>query len=245
MFTQCPHCLTLYEPRAGQLAAGRGQLRCGVCERVFDALEYLTDEPILVRAPAVAAADDAPRIIPQEIPQQGELFTGVSMPPGFARGRGTGLGASPRWWAAAMLLGLALLSQIVLAQRNELARDPGWRPWLSRACERLGCSLAPWHAPERVDLAARDVRPHPSVDGALLITATLRNTSPFPLSWPVMELTLLDLSGKRIAMRRFRPAEYLGGAPRSPALAPGQAATATLEVADPGKQTIAFAFEFL
>jgi|SRR5690606_24130548 len=245
MFTQCPHCLTLYEPRAAQLAQGRGQLRCGVCERVFDALEYLTDEPIMARAAAVAAAEEAPRIIPEEIPAQGELFEGVSVPPGFTRGTAGGHGGALRWWTAAMLLGLLLLSQIVLAQRNELARDPGWRPWLTRACERLGCTLTPWQAPERVQLAARDVRPHPSVDGALLITATLRNDSPFPLSWPVLELTLLDLSGERMALRRFRPAEYLGGAPREAALAPGQSATATLEVADPGKQAIAFAFEFL
>lgn len=245
MFTQCPHCLTLYEPRSAQLAQGRGQLRCGVCERVFDALEYLTDDPTVARADAVAASDDAPRIIPEEIPAQGELFGGVSVPPGFARGERRGPPTGLGWWGAAMLLGLLLLSQIVLAQRNELARDPGWRPWLARLCGQLGCTLTPWQAPERVQLAARDVRPHPSVDGALLITATLRNDSSFPLSWPVMELSLLDLSGQVIALRRFRPLEYLGGAPASPALAPGQSASATLEVADPGKQTIAFAFDFL
>lgn len=245
MFTQCPHCLTLYEPRAAQLAQGRGQLRCGVCEREFDALEFLTDEPIHVRADRVPEAEHAPRIIPEEIPQQGELFHGVSVPPAFARG-GLRPGRNPlRWWTAAMLLGVALLGQIVLAQRNELARDPGWRPWLARACERLGCTLSPWRAPERVELTARDVRPHPSVDGALLITATLRNESSFPLAWPVLELALLDLSGEPVALRRFRPAEYLGGAPRASSLAPGQSATATLEVADPGKQAIAFAFDFL
>ena len=137
-----------------------------------------------------------------------------------------------------------MLAQIALAQRDQLAADPGWRPWLARLCERVGCALQPLHAPERIELSARDVRPHPSVDGALLITATLRNDSAFPVAWPVMELTLQDLSGERVAMRRFRAAEYLGAAPRNDALAAGQSATATLEVADPGKGAIAFAFEF-
>lgn len=246
MFTQCPHCLTLYEPRAAQLAQGRGQLRCGVCERAFDALEFLSDEPIYARGVAVAPSDEAPRIIPEEIPEQGELFQGMATLPAFARGAARSVtGVGGRWWTAAVLLGLLLATQMVLAQRNQLAADPGWQPWLTRLCARIGCTLAPWDAPSQVQLTARDVRPHPSVDGAMLITATLRNGSAFPVAWPVMELTLLDLAGKRVALRRFRPPEYLGGAPRAEALAPGQSATATLEVADPGKQAIAFAFEFL
>lgn len=245
MFTQCPHCLTLYEPRAAQLAEGRGQLRCGVCERPFDALEFLSDEPIYARSAGVPLGGEAPRIIPEEIPEQGELFRGVSTLPGFARRGMRGMATGTRWWMAAGALGLLLMAQIVLAQREQLAADPGWRPWLARLCERVGCTLQPMHAPERIELTARDVRPHPSVDGALLISATLRNDSAFPVAWPVMELTLQELSGERVALRRFRAAEYLGGAPRSDALASGQSATATLEVADPGKDAIAFAFEFL
>jgi predicted Zn finger-like uncharacterized protein len=246
MFTQCPHCLTLYEPRAAQLAEGRGQLRCGVCERAFDALEFLSDEPIYARGVGVPLGAEAPRIIPEEIPEQGELFHGVATLPGFARGAARGIAAAGSgWWAAAIVLGVLLLAQIAVAQRNQLAADPGWRPWLTRLCERTGCSLQPWQSPQQIELTARDVRPHPSVDGALLITATLRNGSVFPVAWPVMELTLLDLSGDRVALRRFRPPEYLGGEPRTDAIAAGQSATATLEVADPGKGAIAFAFEFL
>lgn len=245
VYTQCPHCLTAYEPRAAQLAQGRGLLRCGVCEKEFDALERLSDEPFHHRAAPVLSQGETPRILPEEIPQQGELFSGPRIP-GFARMRlGAPLPASSRWWAAAIALALLLTAQIVLAQRDQLAADPAWRPWLVRACATLGCTLTPWRAPERLVLESRDVRPHPSVPGGLLISASFRNRAPHPLAWPVLELSLLDLDGERIALRRFRVDEYLGAMPRERALAPGQGVTATLEIQDPGRQAIAYAFEFL
>ncbi|HET6603297.1 MAG TPA: zinc-ribbon and DUF3426 domain-containing protein [Xanthomonadaceae bacterium] len=243
MYTQCPHCLTVYEPSAEQLASGRGQLRCGVCERVFDALEYLGDEPVRLRAKAVPHGAAAPRIVPAQIPEQGELFQPVS--PGFARRtRVPAVPASGRWWLAACVLGLLLGAQIVLAQRDELARDPGWRAFLLRACATLGCSLQPWRTPERIQVTARDVRPHPSVPDALLISVSFRNTAPFAQAWPILELTLRDLDGNPVAMRRFRVQEYLGAPPRSESLAAGQSVDATLELADPGKRVIAYAFDF-
>ena len=59
-----------------------------------------------------------------------------------------------------------------------------------------------------------------------------------------MELAILDLDGEPVALRRFRVEEYLGAAPREDALAPGQGVTATIEVQDPGRGAVAYAFEF-
>jgi predicted Zn finger-like uncharacterized protein len=51
MITQCPSCRTHFRVHAQQLAARAGQVRCGKCTRVFDALEYLTEEIAPARAP--------------------------------------------------------------------------------------------------------------------------------------------------------------------------------------------------
>jgi predicted Zn finger-like uncharacterized protein len=51
MITQCPSCRTHFRVNAQQLAARAGQVRCGKCARVFDALEYLTEEIAPARAP--------------------------------------------------------------------------------------------------------------------------------------------------------------------------------------------------
>jgi hypothetical protein len=247
MHTQCPHCLTVFEPTPYHLARGRGRLQCGVCEREFDALERLSAHPIHNAIEPVAAATPPPRIEPEHRPEQGHLFEAVrSESPSFVAPDYSA--QHPRsnrtWWVGSVALGVLLSAQMVLAQRAELSRDPGWRPWLERLCEPLRCDLPSWRDPSALRLTARDVRPHPSVADALMITASFRNDAPWPQAWPVLQIAMSDLDGKPLAMRRFRVEEYLGAAPRDATLAPGQSASATIEVQDPGKQAVAFAFEF-
>lgn len=42
--TACPHCLTVFRLNAELLTAREGQVRCGVCNGIFDAREHLTPE---------------------------------------------------------------------------------------------------------------------------------------------------------------------------------------------------------
>jgi predicted Zn finger-like uncharacterized protein len=51
MITYCPSCHTHFRVRTEQLAARAGQVRCGKCSRVFDALEHLIEEIAPVRPP--------------------------------------------------------------------------------------------------------------------------------------------------------------------------------------------------
>ncbi len=301
MYTQCPHCSTVFPLSPALLAQGRGMLQCGVCGETFDALERLAErpelidatpppsEPVLPRvdAPATATATDIaateptgaqaplwtdapaapapttpiaePEPEPEPLPAQtieqpsepprsarSAAATPTAPPPSFARRRAviTRPRRTALWAGAAMLLLLLLGLQIVLAQRVEFAADARWRPWLVQLCERLGCTLPAWHDPQRLTLVSREIGPHPSVPNALLVTATLRNDAPWPQAWPLFELTLSDLEGQPVGLRRFRADEYLGAPPERPTIAPGQSALARLEIADPGKQAVAFTFDF-
>ena len=149
----------------------------------------------------------------------------------------------PRWLAVAALLVL-LIGQSIHAESEYLAADARWRPWLERACNTLGCTLPAWHDPGAMRLMTRDVRPHPSVSGALLISASFRNDAPWPQQWPHLHLSLSDLNGQTIAQREFAPDQYLGMTARDLAIQPGQTASVALEVRDPGKQAVAFEFDF-
>lgn len=149
----------------------------------------------------------------------------------------------PAWLAvAALLLSLGLLS--LIAERDTLAADARWRPWLERTCETLPCTLSPWREPAAMQLMTRDVRPHPSVPGALLISASFRNQAQWAQPWPQLDLTLSDLNGQPIAQRQFQPDQYLGIGARESLIQPDQTASVTLEVRDPGKQAVAFEFDF-
>jgi predicted Zn finger-like uncharacterized protein len=59
MITHCPSCHTHFRVHAEQLAARAGQVRCGKCARVFDALEYLIEEIPPARAPGSGQGLDA------------------------------------------------------------------------------------------------------------------------------------------------------------------------------------------
>ena len=77
MITHCPSCHTHFRVHAEQLAARAGQVRCGKCNRVFDALEYLIEEIAPARKPSAAhayadmnavtaAAEPVPESAPEE-----------------------------------------------------------------------------------------------------------------------------------------------------------------------------------
>ena len=109
----------------------------------------------------------------------------------------------------------------------------------------MKCRLPPRHDAGALELLSRDIRPHPSVPGALIISASVRNDADFAQAFPVVEITLSDLDETRIAMRRFQPREYVSDARTiAQGLAPGATTALVFEVADPGKNAVAFEFKF-
>jgi hypothetical protein len=242
MQTRCPQCLAVHPLEADRAEGEDGSFHCPACGANFDAYAHLTD--------AEPDADAAEIEAEEPLEEQGELFGPRPRPPppaapSFARAR-IRLRRPPqwRWWLAGLGLLILLLAIYPIADRDRLARDADWRPTLQRVCGTLGCTLQPWHELSAFEVTARDVRLHPSVKGALLVTVTFRNNAVFAQEWPLLELTMSDLNGRDLGMRRFRPQEYLGNATKATLIAPGQSANATLEVVSPGRDAVAFAFEF-
>ena len=147
-------------------------------------------------------------------------------------------------WAVAFALLLLLCLQILVADRDRLAADPDWRPRIETLCATLRCSLPPWREPQAFRVTSREVRPHPTVPGVLLVSASFRNDAAFAQAWPQLELSLTDIDGQSLGLRRFAPSEYLGSAPATQRIAPGQSANLTLEIVDPGKRALAFGIAF-
>jgi predicted Zn finger-like uncharacterized protein len=75
MLTRCPHCQTAFRVTSEQLKLRQGQVRCGECRGVFDALESLADElPAVLTAvpePEPAAAALLPE--PEAEPEAGDV----------------------------------------------------------------------------------------------------------------------------------------------------------------------------
>lgn len=56
MYTRCPHCETHFRVSREQLQVSSGQVRCGRCQRAFDAFATLTSHPSTAPRPAKQGA---------------------------------------------------------------------------------------------------------------------------------------------------------------------------------------------
>jgi predicted Zn finger-like uncharacterized protein len=250
MYTQCPDCLTIYSIAPEALAQARGSVMCSHCTAVFDALRTLIENmPAGARRLAQHASDAAvPELtLPIMRPAAAAAPAPTAMlasTPEFARRHRS----APGWiWKTGIaLLVPLLLVQIAWATRDGLLQNPGTRAWLERGCAILHCRLPLARDMDSLVLISRDVRPHPSVANALIISATLRNDADLTQPFPTVAITLTDLDEQRIAMRRFKPAEYLSDPHMLESGLAAHASTALVfEVTDPGKNAIAYEFEFL
>jgi hypothetical protein len=170
---------------------------------------------------------------------------GERQAPVFTRPPSPGARPPLPWaWIVVPVLLLALLLQIALADRNRLAADRDWRPRIAALCGVFGCSIPPWHEPAALHVTSRDLRPHPTLPGVLVVSATFRNDAPYAQPWPQLQLSLQNLDGESLGLRRFAPREYLGTTPAAGGIGAGQSASIRLEILDPGKRAVAFSFEF-
>ncbi|MBB3226126.1 putative Zn finger-like uncharacterized protein [Luteibacter sp. Sphag1AF] len=268
MYTQCPECLTVYKLDAALLVPACGCVRCSHCSGVFNALgtlaEQLPPEPfsllpvhdldseppaldIAVFRPKPAAPEPVEQPTVAAVPaadEPTEDFSELVFTPKFARRRRRSWQAFT-WTAICTVLLVGLGGQLAWAKRDTLIADTTFGPWLQWTCDTLGCDLPLVSDIHRLRMLARDVEAHPSVPDGLLITASVRNDAPFAQPYPTVTITLADTDGKRLAMRRFAPADYVTDASaRSRGMRAGATSAMVFEVQDPGQKAVAFEFAF-
>ena len=137
--------------------------------------------------------------------------------------------------------------QLVIFKSSAIANlIPALQPLLVNACEALPCRYTGSHNRKLIKIANRDVRLHPKIKGALLISATILNQASFAQPYPTILLKFTDLTGTTVAQRYFLPDEYLGLLNKPFALMPSkQPIQLNIEILDPGSDAINFQFYFL
>ncbi|MDI9237610.1 DUF3426 domain-containing protein [Lysobacter sp. LF1] len=223
----------------------------------------VTDETTADNADEASAVPDVEAIPDTAAPSYEEAIaaaTAGSAPPRARRGarpRRKGgpsfarhtVAPAPRrtsWRAIAAIAALTLLLalQLLLAQRQELAADPRWRPFVAGMCGVLRCQLPPWREPAAFTMLQRSVRPKPGDAGVLSIEASFRNDARWAQPWPVLMLSLSDVDGRQVGLRAFEPGEYRREHHPGDELLPGQSATVSMDVIEPAPRIVAFTFDF-
>lgn len=134
-----------------------------------------------------------------------------------------------RWLRGVLLavLGLLLLLQLVLQQRDRIAAtETALAPGLQFLCQAVGCQLAPLRQIESIVIeSSAFIKVKADV---YRLSFSIKNTALVPLALPFAELTLTDLRDQSVLRRVLAPAEY--GA-RAETLAPGEELTLVVPVA--------------
>ena len=255
------------------LRDGQGEVRCGTCLLIFNALDCLSDELPTARASpdtaddvaahpkahegsdpagsaahASAVADDAPAAS-LSLGGMQSASAGQALLKDLQDLDGTNPPAVRHTglWISAVLGLLTLAFQYLWFAPEDLSRRfPLVASQVESFCLSAGCMTRDARQPEFIRVISRDVRAHPRYEGALLVTATFSNTATWAQPFPGLRFSLYDVNGRTIAARTFSPQQYLGGVlPADAPLPPGQPVQVALEMLAPEEAAVSFEFTFL
>jgi len=215
VYTRCPACQAAYELQAKVLAEAAGVVRCGNCGKTFNSLSELFEqhpdqsaEPL--RGSGMPPMLEHPDMVQAELPveyfdQPGEApveAADFEPLPGFEDDGAVGAGRRWLWPAVSGALLLLLIVQLWL-----LWQTPG-----SPVARWLGSPAQPdagLDPNETIQIVSRDLHAHPSLDDAVVISASLRNQADTAVAFPIMEVRFYDASQQVLGVRRLSPEEYV------------------------------------
>ena len=152
-----------------------------------------------------------------------------------------------RSWVTYVLIAvaaIALPAQVLWFQYEDWVADPTYRPIYEGLCAAVGCEV-----PALVDVtlieAQRSVgRVRPDSD-ARTIDILMVNKASFAQPFPVIEVEFENLQGRRVALSRLRPEQYLPQSqPAGAEMQPRTPVHVSFEVPDPGDEATGFSVRF-
>jgi len=204
MITRCPSCQTHFRVHAEQLAARGGQVRCGKCSRVFDALDHLIEEIVPAQEYAAMRGPGAAAELSREAAPAQAADAGARLPqPAIAASADTAAETTDAGIAAAAVPEPAQPSRVEaaaapgadsfdfgpIAAAGPVEQPRRW-PWLLGALLLLLALLAQaaYHYRSAIVVLVPEAKPH-----AVALCATLGCDLPLPRRIELMSIEASDL----------------------------------------------------
>ncbi len=274
MYAECPHCHAIFRVTQEILDKADGKVRCGQCKKVFAAITEtasnnetipqqvsagFAEKPTGHNTTSNTLSPEYPFTDPGQ-PSQESGQTKQGIPDVFPANLSEFLPVTYRGSRKKIRLRLPRISPTIVAffllfiffaqylnaHRQELAAYPTLRPPLKLFCAMTGCKIYPQRNLAKIKLLSHSVYTHPSLKNALMIKASMVNQANFEQDYPIIQISLDNIKGQTIAMRRFGANEYLDDKQPHPKKMPvGKTIPIQIEVFDPGEKALGFEFEFL
>lgn len=262
LLTKCPHCKTLFRIKHEHLAAANGEVRCGVCFKVFnartegiaygesDAPETTQQETSREQATQIINRLDLPKPIQKartetvSSPRREEieqLRLGQESVETFIAAPTSGTGKLDRPWLWSTLCAAALLLlavQWAWFHIDEYAADQRWRPWYAAACQYLPCSLPEFIAIEKIRTERLTVKSHTEYSNVLVVDLIISNHATWPQPMPALDLVFYDINGAVLVSRLLQPGEYLSRTLSLSQMPVGTPIHLSFSIMDPGPEAV-------
>lgn len=260
MQIRCPNCQTEYRIETVALASADGLARCHRCDTVFDVTAgnpidtqsatgpLMLDQESEVGltqphepAPTVSDTDELPFDVPDDLePLEPSPEAALDVNDALNEKRSS---RGPLYTALALLLVAGLGLQLAWQHREDLLRQ---YPQLAPLCDRLPCVADQVHAPDKLRVLQRELRPADNLPGSLNLSARFRNEAEVAQPLPDIQLSLIDNDGKVLIRRRMQPGDYLYPPPPDDrVIAAGEVITISVDFKDPGYLATGFMLDFL
>ena len=224
IIAQCPACNARYSVTPGQLRVAKGQVRCGQCLTVFDAVPKTAKvmpapvkitEPSNTRPEHQLIAQPHSEIRPQKVkrlePIQPSLMTQIRAlkvePPKLDDY--VEKPASQGWAMIGCLVALLLIAgQYLWFERAKLSIDPLLTPIYLMSCQHINCTLSSASGLDALNtthLVVREVADQPET---LELLTGIHNTLNLPVHLPKLRLQFTDINGRVIAARDITATTY-------------------------------------
>lgn len=266
MFTQCPQCGSYFRVREAELQVADGDVRCLLCNSIFNAHHHLEHEPPgeSDEAPPEDATEETPAATRD--PLTPDLFDDKPIPetntgaqveetreiapdlpePEWLKGPDT-TRHTPRypalWAGGCLLLLLTLGIQLIHVDRQYWVSHPVAGEWVDRAYRQLGMEIEPRRSLEALTIRRSDIAGVSDRPGALRVTGVIENNGDQAQPLPAVYVRLEDRWGMNMGYGFFDPEDwYHDGAPPK-RIAPRQTMALRLDLADPGREAVGFHLE--
>jgi predicted Zn finger-like uncharacterized protein len=253
LLTVCPNCKTVFSVTDGQLKIASGQVRCGACLHVFNALEnkHSDKKPEKQQAPTVK-----PDIEP---PLSAERNTASSRPTNNTinlsaipsesiqfrqKAKKNGPFSTLMYGLAITVCLLALFIQTLWIKQSEWLYTDTLFPLYQLGYQISQQPIPLKRSPELITNQKLVIQPHDEYKDAVRVSLLLQNNASFAQPFPTLKMSFSDLHGRMVAQRTLKPTQYIDTITFPDYLMPsGQPIQIQLDFMSPGRRAINYQLE--